>query len=349
MKIPDITAPSTSKLYFLKEVYYGFRPNAPQFKPEHYPDLTGKTAIVTGCNTGIGKYVLGLLYQKNCRVIGVVRTKEKGEQAKNEIITANPDSKGTIDIVGGCDFLDFEKVNIAGKRIGELLDKPGSGPLNIVIHNAGLTWLVAPNSPKSSVQNYEAMYQTNVLGPQLLQHFIDPYLLKEDDVSLKRLVWVSSAAHFFTPEPYGIYWEDPGFKDTPSEQRPKGMNLYGQSKTYNIYQAQAWYDIHKEQADKIGCVSVSCYPGNLSTDMSRAWWPPFVTAAKLVVWDGVYGAYSELYCALSPTLTSKESGSYIVPFGEIHDPREDVKAGLTNGIATQIWEFCEDQISEYLP
>lgn len=349
MLIPDIPAPSTSKLYFLKEVYYGFRPNTPNFTPNDYPDLTNKTAIITGCNTGIGKYALELLYQKNCHVIGVVRTSEKGEQAKREILERNPESKGKIDVVGECDFLDLNKVVKAGKKIDEILNQSDCNPLNIVIHNAGLTWLVAPNSAKSSEQGYESMYQTNVLGPQLLQHYIDPHLLKDDDKALKRLVWVSSAAHFFTPEPYGIYWDDPGFRETSVEKRPTGMNLYGQSKTYNIYQAQAWYDEHKEQADKIGCVSVSCYPGNLSTDMSRAWWPPFVTAAKLVVWDGVYGAYSELYGALSPDLTIKDSGSYIVPFGEIHDPREDVKAGLTNGISTHIWKFCEEQISEYLP
>ena len=350
MKLPEQVPPATSHWYFLKEIYYGFRPNGPAFTPADYPDLSGKTAIVTGCNTGIGKHVMELLYRQNCRVIGVVRTGERGEEAKREIIAANPESHGSIEIVGGCDFLDLEKVALAGVAIDKLLDSPGAGPLNIIIHNAGLTWITAPNNPDTSVQGFEAMFQTNVTGPQLLQHYLDPYLLKNDDPGqLKRLVWVSSAAHFFTPKPWGIYWENPGFQGVPPAERPHGTNLYGQSKTYNIYQAQVWYDRHREAADACGCVSVSCYPGNLATDMTRAWWSPVVSAARLFVWEGVYGAYSELYGALAPGLVPGDSGKYIVPFGEVHDPREDVKAALTNGVAAQIWDYCEGLIEEYLP
>ena len=346
MQLPDQIAPPTSHWYFLKEIYYGFRPNAPRFTPEDYPDLSGKYAIVTGCNTGIGKHVVELLYRQNCDVIGVVRTGSRGEEARADIIARNPKSHGSITIVGGCDFLDLEKVRSAGQAIAALLSTPGASPLSIVIHNAGLTWIMAPNNPDTSAQGFEAMFQTNVTGPQLLQHYLDPFLLRPDS-TLKRLVWVSSAAHFFTPKPWGIYWENPGFHGVPASERPHGTNLYGQSKTYNIYQAQVWYDKNRAAADKCGCVSVSCYPGNLSTDMSRAWWSPVVSAAKLFVWEGVYGAYSELYGALSPELRPQDSGAYIVPFGEVHNPREDVKAALTNGVATQIWDYCEGLIAEY--
>lgn len=273
-----------------------------------------------------------------------MRTEEKGEQAKKNIIEANQDCKGTIDIIGGCDLLDLNKVATTGTNLVKLLETPESQPLNTVIHNAGL---MSSRNDETSTQQYDAMFQTNVLGPQLLQHYIDPFLLKDDDQTLKRIVWVSSYGHFLCPSPYSIYWEDPTFKNVPAEKKPRNMELYGQSKACNIYQAQAWYDTQKKQAGQIGCVSVSCYPGNLNTDLTRSWNARLVSVMKWVLFDGVYDAYSEPFGALSPTLKPSDSGSYIVPFGEIHEAREDVKAGLTNGVAQQVWEYCESLISPF--
>ncbi|SMN20406.1 similar to Naumovozyma castellii NCAS_0D03540 hypothetical protein [Maudiozyma saulgeensis] len=333
-------APGYSKITLLREIYYGFRPNKPNFTPDDYPDLTGKTAIVTGCNTGIGKHSLELLYQKNCNVIGIVRSQSKGDEARDDIVNNNPESKGTITIVSGCDYMDLSKIPAVGLKIKEVL---GTKALNIIIHNAGL---MAPNNEGTSFQGYEAMFQTNVLGPQLLQHFIDPLFLKNDDTSLKRIVWVSSGAHLLAFNTYGINWEDPLFENSPTKERPNNNVLYGQSKAANIYQAKAWYEENKNICEEIGCVSVSCYPGNLKTDLQRGWGFS-MTLAKYLMWDGVYGAYSELYGALSPTLKPQDSGAYIVPFGEIHDPREDIKLGLTNGVAIKLWEFVESKISPY--
>lgn len=333
-------APGYSKIRLLREIYYGFRPNKPTFTPEDYPDLAGKTAIVTGCNTGIGKHTVELLYQKNCNVIGVVRTQSKGDQGRDDIVNNNPDSKGTISIISGCDYLDLSKISAVGEKIKDTL---GDKPLNIIIHNAGL---MAPNNEGTSFQGYEAMFQTNVLGPQLLQHFLDPLFLKNDDTSLKRIVWVSSGAHLLSFNTYGINWEDPLFENVPTKDRPNNNVLYGQSKAANIYQAKAWFEMNKTICEEIGCVSVSCYPGNLKTDLQRGWGLS-MAVAKYLFWDGVYGAYSELYGALSPKLTSKDSGAYIVPFGEIHDPREDVKLGLTNGVDIKLWDFVDSKISKY--
>ncbi|CCC69935.1 hypothetical protein NCAS_0D03540 [Naumovozyma castellii] len=341
MLVPEQQEPSCSRCYSTKEIYYGFRPNKPTLTPADYPDLSDKTAVVTGCNTGIGKHVVELLYQKNCNVIGVVRTDAKGEEAKKEIIANNPKSKGNITIIGGCDYLDLEKVPAVGGKIKEAL---GDKPLNIIIHNAGL---MAPDNKGTSVQGYEAMFQTNVLGSQLLQHFLDPLFLKEDDISLKRIVWVSSGAHFLAPHPFGINWEDPLYESVPIAERPSQMTLYGQSKAGNIYQAKIWFEKNKEIAEKINCVSVSCYPGNLKTDLQRGWGLS-LAIARALMWDGIYGAYSELFGALSPTLKSSDSGKYVVPFGEFHDPREDVKAALTNGVAEKVWEFVEEKIAPFV-
>ncbi|KOG99422.1 uncharacterized protein DI49_1876 [Saccharomyces eubayanus] len=333
-------APSYSKKKILYELYYGFRPNKPTYTPDDYPNLTGKTAIVTGANTGIGLHVAKILYEKNCDVIIVVRTAAKGEKARDEIVAGAPDSKGSVIIADGCDFLDLNTVKPTANKIKTAL---GDKPLNVIIHNAGL---MSPINTGISKQGIEAMFQVNDMGPQLLQHFLDPLFLKKDS-DLKRIVWVSSASHLIAFREYGINWENPGFEGVDAGKRPAAAALYGQSKAANIMQAKAWSTKNKTIVDEIGCVSVSCYPGNLNTDLTRDWNPLLRKIGGYLFWDGKYGAYTELYGALSPALTTKDQGAYVVPFGEIHDPREDIKAALANGTDLKLWNLIEEKISKY--
>lgn len=333
-------APSYGCMHKYAELYRGFRPNKPKYLPEQYPDLTNKTAIVTGANTGIGFHVAKLLYEKNCDVIAVVRTESKGLDASASIKREAPNSKGSIIVVSGCDFLDLTTVKQAAGKIKTAL---GEKPLSVIIHNAGL---MAPNNLATSKQGYEAMFAVNVLGPQLLQHFLDPLFLKKDD-PLKRIVWVSSGAHSSGFSEYGIHWENPTFEGVPISKRPNNLTLYGQSKAANILQAKAWSTTHKGLVEEIGCVSVSCFPGMLKTDLARDWGFMMKHTVPYLLYDGCYGAYTELYAALYPKLSIKDQGAYVFPFGEIHDPREDIKLGLTNGTDLKLWNFVQNKISPF--
>lgn len=333
-------APSYSRLASLKALAYGCFPNKPTYLPKDYPDLTGKRAIVTGCNTGIGYEAVKLLYTKNCSVIMVVRTESKGISACEEIKKSVPDSNGSLIVVGGCDFGDLTLMKGAAQEIKDILKNE---PLNIIIHNAGI---MPPKNDQTSVQGNELIFQTNVMGPQLLQHFLDPLFLKKDS-DLKRIVWVSSCAHLFGFPEYGINWQNPTYTNISISARPLAMILYGQSKAANIHQAKAWALKHKSIVDEIGCISVSCYPGNLNSGLTRNY--DFFTR---YVWSHIfygseYGAYSELFAALNPGLTIKDQGKYIAPFGEIHAPRADIKVGLENGSCVKLWDLVEEKISQY--
>lgn len=68
----------------------------------------------------------------------------------------------------GCDFCDLTLIKGAAQEIKEIVN---DRPINVIIHNAGLK---SSNSTLTSKQGYESMLQTNVVGPQLLQHFLDP-------------------------------------------------------------------------------------------------------------------------------------------------------------------------------
>lgn len=335
-------APSFSRRKVIYDVYYSLRPNKPTFLPDNYPDLTGKTALVTGSNRGIGLHVCKLLYSKNCNVISVVRDKLKGEVARNEILNEYPDSKGTVEIVSGCDYLDLTLIKEVGTKIKEILK---NRPLNIIIHNAGLV-LAHNDKTASSKQEIEAMFQANVMGPQLLQSFLDPLFLKKDS-DLKRIVWVSSLAHVMVPSEYGIHWDDLGFIKTEKHLRPSVMTLYGQSKAGNILQAHAWASKNQDIVDDINCVSVSCYPGNFNTNPTGYYSYLTSKIISMICYSTVHGAYSELYAALSPDLKRDHQGSYVVPFGEIQQPREDLQAAMKNGTDLKFWNLVDEMLSDY--
>ena len=335
-------APIISKRKVISDLYYGFKPNKPTFTPDDYPDLTGKLAIVTGSNTGIGCEVVKVLYNKNCDVISIVRNSTKGEEARQKTMGEFPESKGSITVVSGCDFLDLSNVKGVGAQLKEVV---AGRPLSIVIHNAGL--MLSGKQFNKSKQGAETMFQTNVMGPQLLQHFIDPLFLKKDS-DLKRIVWVSSAAHLLSPSDYGIYWKDPTFEQWPESELPSAEARYGQSKAANIYQANAWATKSQEIVNEIGCVSVSCYPGNLKSDLQRSMAGFLSFIIKPLLFETKYGAYSELFGALYPPLTpEKNQGDYVVPFGEIQLPREDIQAGLKNGTDMKLWDWVEKYIADF--
>ncbi|CCH58888.1 hypothetical protein TBLA_0B00440 [Henningerozyma blattae CBS 6284] len=335
-------APVYTRREYIKGYYYGFFPIKPTFLPKDYPDLSGKTAIVTGSNSGIGFHTMRFLYEKNCNVISVVRSESKGEVAKDKIVKEFPDSKGSITTVSGCDFLDLANVKPVGLKIKEILK---GKPLNIIIHNAGIMPLI---NTETSKQGIEAIFQVNVMGPQLLQSFLDPLFLKKDD-PLKRIVWVASGAHLSGFPEYGIHWEDPGFEKTPVAERPPAFTLYGQTKAANVLQAHAWATVNKKLVEDVGCVSVSVYPGNLKTNLESVQKNNWImrTIINKFCYDGEHGAYTELYAALSPKLTVKDQGAYVVPYGDVREPRSDVAMAMKNGSDVKLWNIVEEKNAPY--
>ncbi|KAL6942366.1 hypothetical protein ACO0QE_003540 [Hanseniaspora vineae] len=331
-------APRASIINFVVQFYQGFRPFAPHFLPNHYPDLTGKVAVVTGMNTGIGYHVTKLLLAQNCEVYGLVRTASKGEDAKERIFKElGTTEKGSLTIVGGCELSDFEKVKEVGLKLQNDLLKDKT--INIIIHNAGL--MSSLKEPSNKKEGIELMFATNVMGPQLLQNYLDPLFLKKDS-DLKRIVWVSSCAHQMAPSTYGINFEDPMFKDV--SKRPASHYLYGQSKACNILQANAWAT--KNKASEYGIVSVSCFPGILNTELTRDYPSVLQKVWAKIFYPPLYGAFTELYAALSPSI--KEQGLYVVPFGDIRPPRADIAEALKNGVDIKLWDFVQSQLKEYV-
>lgn len=152
-------------------------------------NLTGKTAIVTGGNVGIGLAAAKQLAAFHiARIILAVRTSAKGEQAKAEIQQAHPDC--TVE-VWALDMNAFESIVAFGRR-AEGLDR-----LDIVLLNAGVKkhkW------ETNSTTGHETSIQVNHLGTSLLSLLLLPPLrATAAQIGIpSRLTLTSSEVHMWT-------------------------------------------------------------------------------------------------------------------------------------------------------
>jgi NAD(P)-dependent dehydrogenase (short-subunit alcohol dehydrogenase family) len=103
-----------------------------QFKKLPYPDTdcTGKTVIITGANTGLGKEAARHFVRLNARVILAVRSIARGEEAKKDIVSTTKNSSSTE--VWELDLASYSSVKAFGKRVSSL------PRVDVVIMNASI-------------------------------------------------------------------------------------------------------------------------------------------------------------------------------------------------------------------
>ncbi|MEE6515532.1 hypothetical protein FKM82_024370 [Ascaphus truei] len=143
-------------------------------------DLTGKTAIVTGANTGIGKCVALDLARRRARVILACRSRERGQHAVGEIRKQTGNGDVVLAIV---DTSSMASVRAFAQRI--LRDEKR---LDILVNNAGVSGL--PYAVTS--EGLEATFATNQLGPFLLTNLLVGLMQRSGP---GRVVFVSSFMH----------------------------------------------------------------------------------------------------------------------------------------------------------
>ena len=304
-------------------------PSRPGFLPEDYPDLTGKIALVTGCNTGIGYESAKALLKQNATVIFANRNEEKTKAAIEKI----KEELGSS-ILQNAIFVKTELDDLSSlKRTAETIKSKGITKLHYTILNAGV--MIPPKGSKTK-QDYELQIGI-VFGHHLLQKFLTPLVLnavKKDFTP--RVAWLTSGAHFKSPPNGGIEWGS--FKDASKcDQIPS----YGQSKAAVVYLAYSYGQLHKN------VISLSVNPGLLDTDLSRSFPRMGQFIMKLVAHPTVYGSYTELFAALSPDVTLKDSGRYIGPWGQFRSIKDDVENGFTDGTAQKFWESADEAVNKY--
>ena len=176
------------------------------------PNLAGRSAIVTGSNSGLGFETAKQLALHGASVTLAVRDRVKGEQAATTMRSSNPDQ----DIhVGQLDVSDLESV----REFADTWSREHPDGLDLLINNAGI--MATPR--RESAQGFEMQLATNHLGHFALTGLLFPALVA---VSNSRVVTVSSLAHRMVS---GFNFDDP-----MSEKKYRAWRAYGQSKLANL-------------------------------------------------------------------------------------------------------------------
>lgn len=178
----------------------GLFPPTPKYTFENIPDLTGKVAIVTGANTGIGKVTARELLKNGAKVYIACRNEEKANKAMDDLkrITGKDDVQYDIDIFHNfkltISYLKLDLGNIAACKASAREFQAKESKLDILVNNAGV---MEPPSGSKSEDGYEMQWATNVLGPYTFTRALFPQLIeasKGKPAASVRVIWVSSAA-----------------------------------------------------------------------------------------------------------------------------------------------------------
>ena len=144
------------------------------------PDLTGRIAVVTGANGGLGLETTRELASAGAHVVMAARNQEKAQAARDEIIAANPDA--SLEIVE-LDLSSLEQTKAAAKAIAD--QHP---VIDILVNNAGL--MAMPE--RRTEDGYEMQIGVNHFGHWTFTAGLLPSLLAADAA---RVVTVTSTAH----------------------------------------------------------------------------------------------------------------------------------------------------------
>jgi NAD(P)-dependent dehydrogenase (short-subunit alcohol dehydrogenase family) len=157
----------------------GYRRHSRRFDPGDLDvDLSGKRALVTGANSGIGKAAARGLASLGARVVLLCRDEARGREARTDLAseTGNPG----LEVVR-LDVSDLGDV----RRVAACI---GSEPVDVLVHNAG----VLPDRRVTTRDGLEVTLATNLVGPFLLTGLLRPAL----ELAGGRVVHVSSGGMY---------------------------------------------------------------------------------------------------------------------------------------------------------
>ena len=255
-------------------------------------DMTGRVAIVTGANSGIGFETARCLASQGCHVIMACRNLAKGNAKAESIRKASPSAKLSVLQI---DLSQKESVKNFAFEFHSLQVQ-----LHILVLNAGvlgLGWAL-------SSYECEMQFSVNYLGHFHLFSLLRDLLLRSAPA---RVVCVSSEAHRYT----NISHATLDLEGPVSKHRPRdyfSITAYGNSKLCCIYLAM---EIHRRYHAE-GIHAYAVHPGVMvPTNLSRHWYVYrlLFIASRCFTKSVAQGSASVVYCAAS-ALPADESGLY---------------------------------------
>ncbi|KAL6790792.1 NAD(P)-binding protein [Trichoderma sp. SZMC 28012] len=320
-------------------------PPKPAFTEQNLGDLSGKVYIVTGSNTGVGKELAQILYSKKATVYVAARSEAKATEAIQDIRAAFPTSTGRLEFLA----LDLSDLGAVARSAKEFITRETK--LDVLFNNAGV---MHPPQGSKTKQGYELQLGVNNLGHLLFTELLTPLLATtaasyaSSSPNTVRVVWVSSLYSEMGSPKGGFDPENMGF--TKKEQST--YYKYSVSKAGVYYQAAEYAKRYKDK----GIISLAVNPGNLRSDLQRYGGQGFLHKInqKVILFPAINGAYSELFCGLSPEVTIEKSGSYAIPWGRLAKIREDIEKGSKStkeggtGMGKVWYDWCLEQVEPFM-
>src|SRR5947209_2906486 len=214
------------------------------------PDQTGRRALITGANSGIGYWTALELARKRATVVLAVRDVEKGNAAAVRIDAAVPDA--SIEVLP-LDLASFDSVRFAAET-----ELARNAPLDLLINNAGV---MAPKTRKLTSDGFELQFGTNVLGHFALTGLLLPALERAayTQADAPRVVTIASIAH------------KRGRIDTndlQSERNYNPMGAYAQTKLANlIFARELQRRLLASPQPMVRIESMAAHPGVANTNL----------------------------------------------------------------------------------
>ncbi|MFD4222809.1 SDR family oxidoreductase [Streptomyces griseus] len=210
------------------------------------PDQSGKTAVVTGANSGTGKEAARRLAGAGAHVVMAVRTPAKGERARAEILAEHPAARIEVRRV---DLAELASV----QAFADGLIADGT-PVDLLLNNAGV---MAPPTRMTTADGFELQFGSNYLGPFALTVRLLPLLLA---APAPRVVTMSSGT-----AAYGRI----RFDDLQWERRRYSAHLsYAQSKLADLMMTRQLADVAGERGWEL--LSTGAHPGYTRTNLQTA-------------------------------------------------------------------------------
>ncbi len=255
------------------------------------PDQSGRVAIITGANTGLGLETAKALADKGAHVVLAVRNLDKGKEAAAQITTNNPNAVVTLQRL---DLTSLQAIREAAEEL-----KSAHQRIDLLINNAGVMY----TDKLKTKDGFELQFGTNHLGHFTLTGLLLDRLLPIDG---SRVVTVSSVGHRIMAKIH--------FDDLQLDRKYNRVVAYGQSKLANLLFT---YELQRRlKLSGAPTVALAAHPGGSNTELTRNV-PRVVKPVVDAVWPLMsqspeMGALPTLRAATDP---SAQGGQYYGPDG----------------------------------
>jgi NAD(P)-dependent dehydrogenase (short-subunit alcohol dehydrogenase family) len=288
------------------------------------PDQSGRVAVVTGANSGLGYVTSRELARQGARVVLACRDEVRGREAVARLIAEVPPA----DI----ELRSLDLASLASIRAfadGVQADYPA---LDLLVNNAGV--MAIPR--RETADGFEMQFGTNHLGHFALTGLLLSLLVNQPAA---RVVTVSSTAH----KPGSI-----NFDDLMHEHNYRRWKVYSDSKLANLLFA---FELQRRLAAiDSPLISVAAHPGTAATNLVKPGAGNPIKATLMTVGIRIIGqseaqgALPQLYAATAPDV---HGGEYFGPNG-IGENRgypkrvDSTSASKDTAAAARLWARSED-------